>query len=797
MAKLQSRPRLLSAVVLLTSLLCAPAVLAQSEPPTKLDSAGDEAKFRVIERFPSGSDDEGEGRDAQSGSHAGSRIPAELRSALETDDWGRARRLLDSNLESRTKSDPLVTFLDGYVAYRRGEHGRALERLAEAADELTDLHDYASYLGARAALEAGKPHRAVLMAAQIPASSLKYPDGLALLARGLLDAGTSTDMKRALRVMRTYLEKFAGDATLQMTFRIGETLVGRGDWEAAGAHFLRVLRDSPLSDEAERVRAIMKAHLDEFPDEYARAIEDPPRDLRMAYFEAHFEAHNSETVVRELSEAVDDWTPGTPARCKALYWVAKSYTKMRKHRKASKWYGKILKECEGIQPWERNALYMGGKGHWNVGERERALELFERLWTKFGDHSFADDAHYFAARIHREEDDGEAAEKVLRQQVERYPTGDMAENAHWLLVREMIGRGNWQKVVGYVDGLERTGEDDPYTKGRLHYFRARAHQTLGQTEKARAGFRAVTADYPMSYYGLLAANRLVDLSGSIAEACAKQQERKKHPKNAGFCSRDGSRTHSPKIPDAMGESPRFRKGTLLLEVGLRDLARGEFKALFRDFSGRDDALAALADLLDRSGAYPLAHRLPDRIGGWKDTYPTEKTRRIWQIAYPKAFPQVVKKWADRRDLPRGLVWAIMRKESGFAPRIKSWAGARGLMQLMPKTADMVAGKEGMGDVGPYELLEPDINVRLGTAYMKSLAGKGDGHPALIAAGYNGGWGNVSRWLRKRGELPLDLWIEDIPYGQTRHYAKMVLAYWWAYERLYDGTRVPELDFALK
>jgi soluble lytic murein transglycosylase len=199
-------------------------------------------------------------------------------------------------------------------------------------------------------------------------------------------------------------------------------------------------------------------------------------------------------------------------------------------------------------------------------------------------------------------------------------------------------------------------------------------------------------------------------------------------------------------------------------------------------------------MLDRAGSHTLAHRLPARFGVWRERYPDPQTRRAWTIAYPDAFRDRVESWAAKRDLADAFVWAIIRKESGYNATIKSWANARGLMQLMPDTARQVAEKDGLSGFGLRDLLDPSTNIRLGTAYLAGLSESFDGHPALVAAGYNGGRGNINRWLDERGELPVDLWIEDIPYGQTRRYAKVVLANYWTYRWLYEDGSTPRIPF---
>ena len=138
----------------------------------------------------------------------------------------------------------------------------------------------------------------------------------------------------------------------------------------------------------------------------------------------------------------------------------------------------------------------------------------------------------------------------------------------------------------------------------------------------------------------------------------------------------------------------------------------------------------------------------------------------------------------------------MREESGFNPRVESWANARGLLQLLDDTAARMARRDELSNYRFARLDEPDINVRLGSAYMQSLGESFDNHPVLISAGYNGGSGNVTRWLNEFGDLPLDLFVEDIPFGQTRNYAKRVLMSHWIYSYLYGEYRAPRLAFDL-
>ena len=119
------------------------------------------------------------------------------------------------------------------------------------------------------------------------------------------------------------------------------------------------------------------------------------------------------------------------------------------------------------------------------------------------------------------------------------------------------------------------------------------------------------------------------------------------------------------------------------------------------------------------------------------------------------------------------------------------------MQVMPSTAKLTARKDGLKPFREATLFDPAVAVRIGSAYLDELAGDAKEHPVLIIAGYNGGWGNVSRWLDKPESADIDLWVEDIPYGQTRDYTKRVLRSFWVYSWLHGEHRVPRFSMTVK
>jgi soluble lytic murein transglycosylase len=134
------------------------------------------------------------------------------------------------------------------------------------------------------------------------------------------------------------------------------------------------------------------------------------------------------------------------------------------------------------------------------------------------------------------------------------------------------------------------------------------------------------------------------------------------------------------------------------------------------------------------------------------------------------------RYAKARDVDASLLYALARQESAMYERAQSPVGASGLMQLMPATAAHTAQKLGETPPSPNALTNADTNVRLGSAYIKGLLDQYDGNRVLAAAAYNAGPGRVRKWRRESTGQPVDLWVENIPYKETRNYVQNVMVF---------------------
>jgi soluble lytic murein transglycosylase len=186
----------------------------------------------------------------------------------------------------------------------------------------------------------------------------------------------------------------------------------------------------------------------------------------------------------------------------------------------------------------------------------------------------------------------------------------------------------------------------------------------------------------------------------------------------------------------------------------------------------------LTALYRDAGAYRQALTVARRRMAYLESDPATH-RWWWDAAYPMPWLSIVDE--NRGELPRALIYATMRQESGFQPEVVSRAGAVGLMQLMPDLAAKLAGKL----VTQPMLRTPETNIALGVEEMAALAEEFDGVYPLSIAAYNAGKTRVRRWLKESRRMELDRFVERIPFNETRNYVRRVTTHYARYSYLDD------------
>jgi soluble lytic murein transglycosylase len=281
--------------------------------------------------------------------------------------------------------------------------------------------------------------------------------------------------------------------------------------------------------------------------------------------------------------------------------------------------------------------------------------------------------------------------------------------------------------------MVKENQDSPW-----RYWKARALKATGREAEALALLKPLSQEY--IFYGQLA---LEELGGKVSAP------------PPGY---------TPAAADiqAMSQNPGVRRALALYALGMRVEANREWVWTIRDMDDRK--LLAAAEVAKRAD-------IPDRVINTAD-----KTMSVhdFRLRYFAPYHDVLKVHAARQGLDEAWVLGLIRQESRFIADIRSSAGAMGLMQLMPGTAQWVAGKMGLKNWRWGNVTDVDTNISLGTYYLRHVLDYLDGNPALASAAYNAGPGRARAWRPER-IMETAAWAETIPFNETRHYVKLVMA----------------------
>ncbi len=404
------------------------------------------------------------------------------------------------------------------------------------------------------------------------------------------------------------------------------------------------------------------------------------------------------------------------------------------------------------------ALWRTAALHRALGDLTSELNALATLWAEHPLSSWADRA---AARLPRA-----ALTPELRQRraLLLFQSGATAEGQ--ALAPETEFRtfwwhrksGDFGQALAALERLEAVDRRrDSETNQRAQYWRARLWEERGDRVRATRLFEAIALGAPATYYGLLAKRRLPALT------------------QATELMQDGAL-------QSLYDDPQFIAGVELMRLGLPEAPK-ELTQVELDRKPGDARPLLLRILYDAGHKKQVAALSRKALSG----APTPHTAPVWRLAFPPSFRRLVERSAARSEVDPDYLQAIVREESRFNPAVRSSAGAVGLGQLMPQTARLVAAKAGI-DFSDDALLEPHHNLRLSALYLRSLLDQFGGNIVYATASYNAGPGAVLRWLKDRPSQELDEWVEEIPYWETRHYVKKVLASYAAYALLAEkGT----------
>ena len=340
------------------------------------------------------------------------------------------------------------------------------------------------------------------------------------------------------------------------------------------------------------------------------------------------------------------------------------------------------------------------------------------------------------------------------QVLQRWPQDPASWELQWDLARLQLLDGGWRGALEVLEAIDPMVLPPPLA-ARQRFWIGYSQRQLGQHDASTTTWRTLRLHHPGGYYGWRSAVHLGEGDLSLQPG-GKEPPNTWHPLASGDVDLDrlwrlDQRTEAWEWwRTRRGGRPPWRNEDLLVEGRLR-------QGVGDDWTGLGQLERATLRLT------------PDQC----DLLP-----RLEESLHPSRFPEAFQPAARSQELPVDLLLAVAKQESRFTPVVRSVAGAVGLMQLMPATAAELAGAPLSG----ADLTDPVRNASLGGQYLRILLRRWDNDPFLAVASYNAGPGAMEGWVNPSVKQEPEVWVESIPYPETRLYVKKVLGNAWSYQQ---------------
>ena len=417
------------------------------------------------------------------------------------------------------------------------------------------------------------------------------------------------------------------------------------------------------------------------------------------------------------------------------------------------------------EPW---ALVGHAKALRRLNRDVEAAQVYEDMATRFPEHPLSAHALVEGAGLYMAKGFAREADALYRRTLTRNEHGDAEREALWQVAFGDLLRGHYTEaiaplkrlIVGY--GSERDGLGTTWAE-RAQYWWARAEAEQGNHADAARLFNELIGRFPMGWYALLSAQRLEEANSQKATHQA----------------------HKPGAPSVIRQA-MLDYPVALYKLGAYDEALKELQSLSHCGHLPGSGRALLAAIYKRNGDDTKASSILRRHGIFAEV-PNAANGASYSESFPYRYSKSIERYAQQANISPAWLAGLVFVESRFNPKARSGAGAIGLAQLMPNTAKRVSKRALGKSVSARALKRVKTNLSLGAILLRRLLNRFKENTVLALAAYNAGSGAATSWLRKRGHLETDAFVETIPYDQTRRYVMRVSSMALVYHRLYGVT----------
>ena len=669
----------------------------------------------------------------------------------------------------RTRTAGLARFLRGYLSYGSQNYAAAVEALdANSINATTSLGDYAFFY--RAESEAANNAKGAARR-NYEAVYVKHPESLRGREARLRTAEMAValgDPSSAIKDLARMVEANDADA-IYITAQAQEAM-GKND--LAVESYRRIYYELPATSASVQAEARLVA-LNASPKDNPGSLQQE-RSRSDALFQAK--------QYIEAVAAYDQLIARFPETDRVDEVHLQRGVSLLNSKQPAQSVAVLARVSDRNQELRAESMFYQADALRRASRSAESSVIVDRLLSQYPKSRWSTEALYaLAAYLSKQDRETEAATRY-RQLLSSFPKSQYAPEASYNL--------GWlaYKSKGYTDAARILEQHlatyrYPETKfiGEACLWAAKSEERLGHNPRALALYDLVNERYRYGYHGYIAGLRAASLRK--AEQTLRAEEAR--PGSDLERIRANVTYIEPLRETADGsEAARVAKAHDLEVIGLDELAVRELNKSLESAPASPKINLLLAGLYSRRGENFQATLVLRK--GYPDLYSYRESdlpREAWEIFFPLVSWGAIKEEAKRYGIDPYVAAGLIRQESVFNPNATSRVGARGLMQVMPATGQLVSKRQGNGTITAADLYNPQLNIKLGMNYLAQVIGQ-FGRIEYAAAAYNAGPSRAQRWIAERGSMDIEDWIENIPFSETRGYVQGVLRYAANYRRLY-------------
>lgn len=582
------------------------------------------------------------------------------------------------------------------------------------------------------------------------------------LGKAYYNAGNHAEaLKRFLSLINDSKNSYARRAT----FEAAKTYAKLGNWKKAQDTYQQLMH-------AKDADTIAQSSLDALQKLVAGHPElQITRNQRMTHAMVRFNRGQLTKARSEFRKVAAGHKDKITAR--ATYYIGRTFHRQRKYDSALQAYNKIV-SLYPASGYLTRALYQSTLCYRRKGQPQMAEKRLIEFVEKYNWSALADDALYDLGWVQENEKQYDKAIASYRRLTTQYTHSNWLPRAYWRIGWIQFRNERYTDCLATFTTLQKGFPHDSWAKA-AHFWIAKTYERQNQLEAAEATYSEL-ARASHWYYSGAAKQHLKRLQSK--RAAPAKQETPEVPRVRVALDSPAWKDIGSKKTARVQQLMRLK----LFENALTEL-EGDIQ---RGNSNLQHNYYNMVVCLEKLKRFQQAHRYADRLSNFRplrganNAIPIE----LYRLLYPLYYKDLLQKHTTTYEIDPLFVAAMIREESRFNADIVSYAGAVGLMQIMPANGPEFASRLKIPQYSKSMLYNPDINIQMGAWYMKSLMNQFDNNHALVAGAYNGGPGRMRRWIKGKQIPDLDEFIEDIGIDQTRRHIKKVIDSYIIYQQLY-------------